>query len=44
MHENKSFKVTIEKGTNDGEEIVFKGEGDAIETALPGDVVIQIQV
>ena len=40
IHENKNFKVQIEKGMKDGEEIIFEGEGDAVETALPGDVVI----
>lgn len=44
IYENKSFKVNIDKGVHDGDEIVFPGEGDAITTALPGDVIIQIQV
>lgn len=34
----------IEKGIKDGDEIVFEGEGDAIETALPGDVIITVKV
>lgn len=44
VHENKNFKVDIEKGVKDNEEIVFEGEGDAIETALPGDVIVKISI
>lgn len=42
--ESKNFKVQIDRGIEDGHEIVFEGEGDAIQTALPGDVIISIRV
>ncbi len=44
VHENKSFKVSIEKGALNGEEIIFEGEGDEEGTSIPGDVKVEIVI
>jgi DnaJ-related protein SCJ1 len=42
VHENKSFKISIERGAHNGEEVVFEGEGDEEPTSIPGDVRVEI--
>ncbi len=44
VSDTKNFKVNVEKGVFDGHEIVFKGEGDSVPSALPGDVVFSVHV
>ncbi|KAH8323759.1 hypothetical protein KR074_002975, partial [Drosophila pseudoananassae] len=40
MRERKLLKIHIKKGMQDGQKIVFKGEGDQEPDCLPGDIVI----
>ncbi len=42
--ENKTFKLLIEKGIADRDEIVFENEGDSFINALPGDVKFTVLV
>lgn len=44
VSENKSFNVQIEKGISDNHSITFKGEGDSVVNALPGDVEVTVRI
>lgn len=41
--ERASVEVHIEKGMKDDQRLVFKGQGDQMPGALPGDVVVVLQ-
>ncbi|KAI8390923.1 uncharacterized protein BYT42DRAFT_490574 [Radiomyces spectabilis] len=41
--EKKILEVHIDKGMQDGQKIVFSGEGDQAPNILPGDIIIAIE-
>ncbi len=44
VSESKNFTVKVNRGIENGKQIVFEGEGDVVETALPGDVIFKVNV
>ena len=40
VQDRKILEVTVEKGMEDGQKIVFSGEGDQEPNIEPGDIII----
>ena len=42
--ETKTLPVQIPAGVTNDQEMFYQGEGDLVESAIPGDLVVKIKV
>jgi DnaJ-class molecular chaperone len=42
--ENKTILVDIQSGVEDNHEILYAGEGDLVDNAIPGDVIVKVKI